>query len=96
MASGGDSSTHDNLLNTSDMKGNKNQNSITKVPKYHGKYINLLIEFEEVQTKLKTVQNDKIKLELQVIKYDEVLSNEIDNIQLQNTISKLILENSEK
>lgn len=96
MASGGDSSIQENLLNTTEMKGNPNHNSVNKVPKYHGKYINLLIEYEEVQTQLKTVQNDKMKLELQVLKYDEVLSNEIDNTELQNTISKLIKENSEK
>ena len=53
MPSVGESSLQDNILVSSERKNITRQSN--QIPKYHGKYINLIIEFEELSARYNTL-----------------------------------------
>ena len=47
--------------------------------KYHKKYVDLLIEFEQVQKQNENLTLENAKLVSKIDKYNEILSSEIEN-----------------
>ena len=52
---------------------------VTPIQKYHKKYIDLLVDFEELQKVNQETNLENNKLKLKIKKYDEILGNEIDS-----------------
>ena len=59
------------------------------MPKYHSKYIDLLVKHEETEKQNQILVKERDQLCLKIKKYDEILSHEINDDSLQRKIKEM-------